>query len=146
MKPSTSTGTNETLTPPADLSVVSVFIVDDHAAYRSVASAVVAATPGFTLVGSAATATGALAAIDNLDASPDLVLMDVNLGDESGIDATRAVLGSHPSSKVVLVSTLRPDELPPGCEAAGAAGYLSKMQLSTTTLARLWDGAYDWAP
>ena len=137
---------NVTADGPADVPFVTVFIVDDHGGYRSVAAAVVGATPGFVLVGSAATTGEMLEALARLPSSPDLLLLDVNLGAESGIDAARAVRTTHPATKVVLVSTLRLEELPPGFDSCGADGYLSKMQFGTTTLARVWAGAYDWAP
>ena len=146
MKPSApadQAGSSSTRGRPA---AVSVLVVDDHAGYRSVAAAVVAAAPGFTLTGSAASSTEVFDVLAGLTASPDLVLMDVNLGDESGIDVSERLVAAHPGTKVVLVSTLRPDELPPGTDACGASGYLPKMQLSPTTLARVWAGAYDWAP
>lgn len=142
-KPATAGASTE---PTRHTGAVSVFIVDDHSGYRSVAAAVVAATPGFTFAGSAASSAEALATLDRLPSSPDLVLMDVNLDSESGIEVTRAILAVHPTAKVILVSTLRLDELPSGHDTCGADGYLSKMKLGTTSLARLWDGAYDWAP
>lgn len=122
-----------------------VFIVDDHAGYRDIASSVVDATIGFRSVGAAKDAVDAIDSIESLATPPDLVLMDVRLGEQSGITATRVVKKSFPTTKVVLVSTLEEDELPPESSSCGAAGYLPKVKLSTTTLEALWGGAYDWS-
>ncbi len=121
-----------------------VFIVDDHAGYRAVAAAVIDATPGFTLVGSAATGSAALQRIPSTHPGPDLVLMDVNLGDQCGIDITSALIEMLPNIVVLLVSTLDRDDLPEGAETSGAIGYLPKQRLSPATLEQAGNGAYDW--
>ena len=125
---------------------VGVFVVDDHASYRSVAVAVIEAAPGFDLAGSAATAGDAVRQVLSATPAPDLVLADVNLGDDSGVEVTRAITSARPGVKVVLVSALAADDLPGDAVGCGAAGYLPKAQLSPATLEEVWAGAYDWRP
>lgn len=138
--PPTSTGANA-VNPT---STTTVLIVDDHSGYRAVASAVVDAAPGFSVVGTATDTTEALTVLDQLPAPPDLILMDVNLGRQSGIEATGMILTRHPDVKVVLISTLASDDLPPEATTCGADGYLPKMKLTTAALEDVWAGAYDW--
>jgi DNA-binding NarL/FixJ family response regulator len=125
---------------------VTVIVVDDSPAYLAAARAVVEATPGFELVGTATSAAAAVETIDRSAAAPDLVLVDVNLGDDSGLDVARAVAGARPSTRVLLVSTLLIDDLPPDARHCGAAGYLPKVVLGPVSLRAAAAGAYDWAP
>lgn len=123
---------------------ITVFIVDDNAGYRSAARAVVDATAGFQLAGMADSAEHAVEAILATDPRPDLVLMDVNLGDGNGIDVTRELLTRSPGTRVVLVSTLAEEDLPPTVVGSGASGYLPKSTLSPVTLEQIHASTYDW--
>lgn len=146
---STDGSTMETETAPTatiDHRPVAVVIVDDHVSYRGVAAAVVEATPDFELVGTASSAESALELLLSIDPPPDLVLMDVNLGERSGIDVTREVCAARPGLKVVLVSALAIEDLPADSRTSGAAGYLPKLLLSPASLERMAQGSYDWRP
>ncbi len=123
-----------------------VFIVDDHPGYRSVAGAVVEAADGFQLAGMTDSADHAVDAILATEPRPDLVLMDVNLGDGNGIEVTRALLARSPATRVVLVSTLALEDLPATAARCGASGYLPKSTLSPATLEQVNAGTYDWRP
>jgi response regulator of citrate/malate metabolism len=125
---------------------VTVVVVDDSPAYLAVAEAVVEATPGFHLVGTATTIAGAVAVIAGLTVIPDLVLLDVNLGEASGLDVARAVAGGRPSMRILLVSTLSADDLPPDARHCGAGGYLPKVALGPVSLRAAAAWAYDWTP
>lgn len=125
---------------------IGVFVVDDHPSYRAVAAAVIEATDRFRLVGSAAAAGEAIDAVLASSPPPDLVLLDVNLGDGNGVDVARAIAAARAEVKVVFVSALAGNELPLAAATSGAAGYLPKMELSPVTLTEAWAGAYDWRP
>lgn len=113
---------------------VAVLVVDDQALFRSVASDVVYATPGMTLVGAAASGEDAIAAVEAL--SPQLVIMDKRMPGIGGIEAARLIHERFPGVVVVLMSVERPDELR---EAGGAvAAFLAKRQLSPRMLAKIW--------
>ena len=123
---------------------VRVFVVDDSAAYRAVATAVIEATAGFELIGSSSCVADAVARIPTIEPSPDLVLLDVNLGEGNGVEVATAVGTGEGRPKVVFVSALAADELPLDATTSGAAGYLPKAQLSPGALEGIWRGAYDW--
>ena len=69
---------------------------------------------------------------------PDLVLMDINMGAMSGIEATGAILAEHPEVVVFLCSTYASADLPQGAMDTGAAAYLHKEELSPSVLSELW--------
>lgn len=120
---------------------VSVLIVDDQAPFRLAARAVVEATDGFEVVGEVETGEAALDAAREL--RPDLVLMDVNLPGISGLEATRVILaeGDAPRPMVIIFSTYEPAEYAPRAAEAGAAGYITKSDLSPERLEEVWSAA-----
>ena len=104
---------------------IRVLIVDDHPIVRRGLRAALDADPGITVVGEAATGVDA---IEQAEATtPDVVLMDLNLGPGiNGAEATRRLL-AHPRPPRVLVLTTYDsdaDILP--AITAGATGYLLK--------------------
>jgi DNA-binding NarL/FixJ family response regulator len=118
------------------VSTVPVLIVDDQIPFRRAARMVMAATPGFEVVGEAVTGEEAVEQFDALE--PGLVLMDINLPGISGIEATRRITASHPGAVVLLLSTYRADDLPEDAGSCGAAGYVNKEQFEPATVLDLW--------
>lgn len=117
---------------------VRVFAVDDHPAFLRSVEFVVAATPGFVFVGSAVCGTDALGQLfDRSDV--DLVLLDVNLPDLSGVDVARRLADHDCAPVVVLMSTTDPADLPADALDHGVAGFLAKEQLTTAWLRTVWD-------
>jgi DNA-binding NarL/FixJ family response regulator len=116
---------------------VRVLIVDDQEPFRRAMAAVVDATDGFTVVGSATTGEESLLASAEL--GPDLVLMDVNLPGIDGIEATRRLVAGPAAPVVVLLSTYDEDQVDAaGC---GAAAYVPKAAFGPDRLSAVWDGA-----
>ena len=74
---------------------------------------------------------------------PDLVLMDINMGEMDGIEATRLITAADPRTLVILVSTYALDDLPPSARTSGAAAYLNKDELSPRAVRRLWEARGD---
>ena len=121
---------------------VSVLIVDDQRPFRLAADAVVRATPGFEVVGEAASGESAVEQVDALD--PGLVLMDINMEGIGGIEATRRITAAHPGTRVVLLSTYDADDLPADARTCGAIAYVHKEDFGPDELVRVWpDGAPD---
>jgi two-component system invasion response regulator UvrY len=115
---------------------VSVLIVDDQAPFRRAARAVIAATPGFEVIGDAETGEAAVEMAHELE--PELVLMDINMPGISGIEATRQIKKAHPEVVVVLVSTYQAADLPADARACGAATYVNKEELGPDIVRALW--------
>jgi two-component system, NarL family, invasion response regulator UvrY len=116
---------------------LSVLIVDDQAPFRSAARAVLRRTQGFELVGEAVSGAEAISLADALQ--PALVLMDINMPEMSGIEATRRIIADHPDTVVFLCSTYSADDLPAEASSSGARAYVHKERLAPEVLSRLWE-------
>jgi two-component system, NarL family, invasion response regulator UvrY len=115
---------------------VGVLIVDDQAPFRRAAKMVMAATPGFDVIGEAESGEEAVELFDSLE--PGLVLMDINLPGINGIEATRRITGAHPDATVLLLSTYQAADLPSGADSCGAAGYVNKEEFGPAVVLDLW--------
>ncbi len=115
----------------------SVLVVDDQAPFRLAARAVLRRLDGFEFAGEASSGPEAIELIDEL--RPALVLMDINMPEMSGIEATRQITAAHPEVVVILCSTYDAADLPPAAAASGAAAYVNKERLSSGTILRLWE-------
>jgi two-component system, NarL family, invasion response regulator UvrY len=116
---------------------VGVLLVDDQAPFRMAARAVLRRAEGFDLVGEAASGAEALQLVEEL--GPDLVLMDINMPEMNGVEATRRILAAHPGITVFLCSTYDAADLPADAPSSGAVAYVHKEHLSPAALRRLWD-------
>ena len=119
-----------------------VLVVDDQAPFRAAARAVFSRIAEFDLVGEAASGEEAVAP-STPSSSPDLVLMDINMGEMNGIEATRQVTASRRRPMVILVSTYAPEDLPADARSSGAAAYVHKDELSPRLLRGLWESGGD---
>jgi DNA-binding NarL/FixJ family response regulator len=104
--------------------VIRVLVVDDHALIRRGLSDVLGAAEGIEIVG--AIADGRRAAALVIELKPDIVLMDLNMADIDGIDATRAVLAARPETKVVILTSFGESAHILEALEVGAIGYLTK--------------------
>jgi two-component system, NarL family, invasion response regulator UvrY len=103
---------------------VRVLIVDDQATFRSAARLVVDLSDGFEVVGEAETGEDAVGMVAALE--PDLVLMDVNLPGIDGLEATRRIVASGSTARVLVLSTYSESEYQDAATAAGAVGFVTK--------------------
>lgn len=120
-----------------------MLVVDDQAPFRAAERAVISRLPGFALVAEAESGEEAIELAESL--APDLVLMDINMGAVDGIEATRRIVASRPTTKVILVSTYALDELPATARTSGAVGYVNKDELSPKAIRRIWEAGGDAA-
>lgn len=115
---------------------MSVLVVDDQLPFRRAARTVVELTPGFDMVGEAASGGEAVDMVATL--APDLVLMDINMDPVNGIEATRRITASAPGTVVVLLSTYDADDLPADARQCGADAYVHKEEFGPAVLAQVW--------
>ncbi len=115
----------------------SVLVVDDQAPFRAAARAVLRRLEGFEFAGEASSGREAIDLVDRLQ--PALVLMDINMPEMSGIEATRQITAAHPDVVVILCSTYDATDLPPAASQSGATAYVNKERLASDTIRRLWE-------
>jgi DNA-binding NarL/FixJ family response regulator len=115
---------------------IGILVVDDQAPFRRVALDVIEATPGFELVGEAASGEEALELVGEV--SPELVLMDVRMPTMDGLETTRRLSAAHPEAVIVLISIDDPAELPRAADSCGATTLIRKQDFGPLALRRLW--------
>lgn len=101
-----------------------VLIVDDHEILREGLAELLQLEPEIQVVGEAADGPQSILLARNL--VPDVIVMDVNLGEMSGIDATRRILNDNPGIKIIGLSMHLDDEIINAMKDAGAVAYLPK--------------------
>jgi DNA-binding NarL/FixJ family response regulator len=101
----------------------SVFIVDDHAFFRSGLRSLLA-EHDFPVVGEAATGEAALPLVERR--RPDVVVMDLSMPGMSGVEATREMLQRLPDVIVLVVTVSAGESDVLDALEAGASGYLLK--------------------
>ena len=104
--------------------VIRVVIVDDHQLVRQGLEAVMASADDITLVGQAADGRSAVATV--AETEPDVVLMDLQLPERSGLEVTREILSARPDLAVLVLTMFDDDATVHAAIAAGAVGYLLK--------------------
>jgi CheY-like chemotaxis protein len=114
-------------------------IVDDSAEFLRVARSMLE-REGITVVDSVQTGAGALRSAQEHD--PDVVLLDVGLGEESGFDvAERLSQASDARIRVILISAGSEQDLREFIDASPAIGFVPKALLSADTITDLLDGS-----
>lgn len=101
-----------------------ILLVDDHDIVRLGLMTLLNDQPDMEVVGEASAAAEAVKTAERLQ--PDVVLMDIRLPGEGGIEAARQVIQQVPNSKIVMLTSFADDELVVRAIRAGAVGYVLK--------------------
>jgi DNA-binding NarL/FixJ family response regulator len=108
---------------------VRVLIVDDHAVVRSGLRLLLEAEEGLEPVGEAGTARDAV--FQARSTKPDVILLDVVMPDQTGLDVLPTLLHEHPDTKVLILSMQDDPQYVRQAFAAGASGYVLKEAADT---------------
>ena len=103
---------------------IRVALVDDHALVRLGLKTLINDQADMEVVGEAGTASESYQMAGSL--RPQVVLMDIRLPGEGGLEATRNLLARFPEIKVVILTSFADEELVMSAIRAGAVGYLLK--------------------
>ena len=103
---------------------IKVVLADDHGVLREGMRRILEEQPDIEVVGEAANGLEAVAVTKAV--APDLVLMDVVMPRLNGIEATKQIKQSNPTTAVLALSAYDDDRYVLGLLEAGAAGYLLK--------------------
>jgi DNA-binding NarL/FixJ family response regulator len=111
-------------------------IVDDSDAFLEAARALLE-REGVTVVGVASSTAGALQQVRALQ--PNVILVDIGLGDESGFDLARLLArdGQGSRAKVILISTRDEADYTELIAESAAAGFLAKSELSARGIGQI---------
>jgi two-component system, NarL family, nitrate/nitrite response regulator NarL len=119
---------------PAEVSL-RCLLVDDNAPFLEAAASLLE-REGLMVVGAASDITDALRKAQEL--RPDVVLVDITLGPESGFDLARRLADRDPGgAAIILISTHAEADFADLIEQAPVAGFLSKAELSANEIQRL---------
>lgn len=106
------------------MSKIRLVICDDHPLFREGLRAILHGQPAFEVIGEAKNGLEAVQVTRRL--RPDVVLMDIDMPELSGLEATRRIVDARLPSKVLILSLYDDEDLIAGCLDAGAAGYVLK--------------------
>lgn len=101
-----------------------ILLVDDHEVVRLGLATLLEDTSGLKVIAEAGSAQEALHACERLN--PDLVILDIRLPDQPGVDVCRQIVERWPHIKVIMLTSYSDDDLIAQAISAGAAGYVLK--------------------
>jgi DNA-binding NarL/FixJ family response regulator len=101
-----------------------ILVAEDHPLFRKGMISLLSSVPEFEVVGEAAT--GEEAVTHTAQLQPDVVLMDLQMPEVNGIEATRRILQQSPSIRVLVVTLFEDDDSVFMALRAGARGYVLK--------------------
>ena len=112
---------------------IRVLLVEDHEVVREGLRALLERDPGISVIGDVGTASAAIQAAREL--SPNVIVMDVRLPDNSGITACRTIREHFPAVRIIFLSSFTDDIAVTETILGGADGYLLK-RVNATGLTR----------
>ena len=113
----------DTVVRPTD-TAVRVLVADDQALFRTGLARLLGDDPRVTVVGMAASGQEAIEQTARLD--PQVVLMDLRMPGMDGLVATRQILATRPSVRVLVLTSFEADTYVAEALRSGASGYILK--------------------
>jgi DNA-binding NarL/FixJ family response regulator len=107
-----------------EVTPISILIADDHPLFRRGMRSLLSPIPDFKVVGEASTGEETIRLAAELQ--PDVILMDLQMPGGNGLAATRAILQSHPDTRILVVTLFEDDDSVFAALRAGARGYVLK--------------------
>ncbi|MBL8120897.1 MAG: response regulator transcription factor, partial [Anaerolineae bacterium] len=103
---------------------IRLLIVDDHTLFREGLRAIFLSVDDIEVVGEAATGEDAIQQAQTL--KPDVILMDIQMGDVNGIEASKRILETLPETKIIMLTMLEDSDSLFAAMIAGARSYVLK--------------------
>ena len=104
--------------------VITVVLVDDHAVVRAGLKAVLSTAKDIKVIGEGANGKDAISLADRLD--PDVIVMDLSMGEMDGAEATKELKTKDSRSKILILTMHAEDTYLVPLLEAGVSGYLVK--------------------
>jgi two-component system, NarL family, nitrate/nitrite response regulator NarL len=114
---------------------IRVLLIDDHRSILwGLERLIESGKPAMEVVGTATNCTDALKLID--EATPDLILLDIGLGDQNGVDEIPNLI-ARSNAKILVLTGVRDESLHDKAVLAGASGVVEKEASAETILAAI---------
>jgi DNA-binding NarL/FixJ family response regulator len=110
------------------LTLFRILVADDHEVVRHGLRALLEAQPSWVVCGEASDGREAVATA--VEMKPDLVVLDIGMPKLNGLEATRQILASVPTAKVLILSLYESEQMIQEVLTSGARGYLLKSDAS----------------
>jgi DNA-binding NarL/FixJ family response regulator len=104
--------------------LIRVVLADDHAVVRAGVKAVLSTAKDIQVIGEASNGRDAVAIVERLN--PDVIVMDLSMGEMDGITATKELVAKQTSAKILILTMHAEDAYLVKVIEAGASGYLVK--------------------
>jgi DNA-binding NarL/FixJ family response regulator len=116
----------DSMTPDAAVTpaVIRVVLVDDEALVRTGLRLILGGDRSIEIVGEAADGIDAVGVVGRTN--PDVVLMDIRMPRQNGLDATQSLLAQRPDLKIIVLTTFDTDDMVLSALRFGASGFLLK--------------------
>jgi len=111
---------------------IRILMIDDHAVLRTGLRMIIENHAGMMVVGEAENRSESLAAIAN--EAPDIILLDLDLGDENGLDLLPELIAAVPDARIILLTGLRDPQVQRRAILLGAMGLVSKQKAADTLI------------
>jgi two-component system, NarL family, nitrate/nitrite response regulator NarL len=111
---------------------IRILMIDDHAVLRTGLRMIIENHAGMMVVGEAENRSESLAAIAN--EAPDIILLDLDLGDENGLDLLPELIAAVPDARIILLTGLRDPQEQRRAILLGAMGLVSKQKAADTLI------------
>ncbi|KAF0819012.1 MULTISPECIES: response regulator [Cytobacillus] len=101
-----------------------IVIIDDHQLFREGVKRILDFEKSFSVVAEGDDGSEAMALVEEYD--PDVIIMDINMPNTNGVEATRQLINKYPESKVIILSIHDDENYVTHALKTGASGYLLK--------------------
>ena len=118
-----------------------ILLADDHKIIRNSLRSLIEKQPGMQVVAEAENGRAAIKL--NRKFRPDIIVMDINMPDLNGIDATRQIVAEFPGTKVIVFTMHSDQQFVIGALKAGVSGYLLKDSASEELVRAIRAVAYN---
>ncbi|HEX6305079.1 MAG TPA: response regulator transcription factor [Anaerolineales bacterium] len=106
------------------MDITRIIVADDHTLFRDGLKALFESIPDVEVIGEADTGEATIEKAAGLQ--PDVILMDIQMPDMNGIEATRNIIRTSPHIGVIIVTMFEDDDSVFAAMRAGARGYILK--------------------
>jgi DNA-binding NarL/FixJ family response regulator len=110
-----------------DKKSIKILLCDDNDNFRALLTTYIKAMPGVTVVGEAIDGVDVIEKTERL--SPDLVLMDLSMPNQSGLDATRTIKEKWPETSVIILTLYEDSVYKELADEFNADGFIAKSSI-----------------